>query len=76
MGLPFGLFVAGSVNTILSLWPVDDDATALFMRTLYGNLKRGQSAAQALTETKREFVRHPRYSAPSFWAAFVLVGGG
>ena len=35
MGLPYALFVAGNKNTLLSLWPVDDDATAEFMRTFF-----------------------------------------
>jgi CHAT domain-containing protein len=76
MGLPFALFVAGNVDAIASLWPVDDSATAIFMTSLYEKIKQGRSAAQALTETKREFAKHPKYSHPSYWAAFVLVGAG
>lgn len=37
MGLPYALFVAGNKNTLLSLWPVDDDATAEFMRLFLKN---------------------------------------
>jgi len=76
MGLPFALFVAGNVNTVLTLWPVDDRATAEFVRRLFERIKAGQGASQALTETKREFLSHRRYSHPRYWAAFVLVGAG
>ena len=76
MGLPFALFVAGNVNTILTLWPVDDDATAEFVTGLFAKLKDGQSAAQALANTKREFTRHKKFSHPWYWAPFILVGAG
>jgi len=78
MGLPFALFVAGSVNTALSLWPVDDGATAAFMAALFGRLKSGLTPSQALAATKREFLQHPRsaYRSPAVWAPFILVGAG
>jgi CHAT domain-containing protein len=76
MGLPFALFVAGNVNTVLTLWPVDDQATAAFITRFLVRLKAGQKAAAALAETKREFMRHARFSHPSYWAPFVLVGAG
>lgn len=76
MGLPFALFVAGNVNTVLSLWPVQDNATALFMQSLYAKLNAGQSAVTALTATKREFIKHSRFSHPVYWAPFVLIGAG
>ena len=74
MGLPYALFVAGNKNTLLSLWPVDDDATAEFMRTFFSKLKAGASQANALAETKRAFMRSPDWSDPRYWAAFVLYG--
>jgi CHAT domain-containing protein len=79
MGLPYALFVAGNVNTVLTLWPVEDDATAAFVRALFGRLKAGQSPGRALSETKRQFVRSPPkpgYGNPAVWAPFVLVGPG
>jgi CHAT domain-containing protein len=76
MGLPFALFVAGNVNTILSLWPVDDEATAEFVTSLFAKIKAGQSAAQALAQTKREFAKHRKFGHPTYWAPFILVGAG
>jgi TonB family protein len=76
MGLPFALFVAGNVNTILSLWPVDDEATAEFVTSLFAKIRAGQSAAQALAQTKREFAKHRKFSHPTYWAPFILVGAG
>lgn len=76
MGLSFALFVAGNANTLLTLWPVADDATAVFMTDFFRRLRGGGTAASALAETKREFSRHPRYSHPRYWAPFVLIGAG
>ena len=74
MGLPFALFVAGNVNTVLTLWPVEDAASARFVAALFGRIAKGQRPGPALTATKREFMADRRHAAPRFWAAFVLVG--
>ena len=74
MGLPYALFIAGNRNTLLSLWPVDDDATAEFMRYFFTKLNEGLDQAQALAETKRYFQRSAEWRHPRFWAAFVLYG--
>lgn len=76
MGLPFALFLAGNVNTVLSLWPVLDSVTPLFMQKFYARIKAGKSASRALTETKREMASDPRTRLPVNWAAFILVGAG
>ena len=76
MGLPFALFVAGNVNTILSLWPVDDEATAIFMETFFKKLKSGESTTDALKNTKQNFIKSNQYSDPKYWSAFILVGAG
>ena len=74
MGLPYALFIAGNKNTLLSLWPVDDDATAEFMSRFFARLKAGQVQPEALSKTKLEFMQHAKWSAPKYWAAFVLYG--
>jgi CHAT domain-containing protein len=76
MGLPFGLFVAGNVNTVLSLWKINDQATAEFMKRFFQKIKAGTPASEALTKTKREFIKDRNYSDPQFWAPFILVGAG
>jgi CHAT domain-containing protein len=74
MGLPCALFIAGNKNTLLTLWPVDDAATAEFMSQFFIKLNAGISQPQALSETKQAFIQHPKWSSPRFWAAFVLYG--
>jgi len=76
-GLPFALYVAGNRNTLLSLWPVVDESTALFMTELFRRLRAGESQVAALNAVKRQFLTDPsqRFAAPLFWAPFVLYGG-
>ena len=74
MGLPYALYVAGNKSTLLSLWPVDDESTAEFMKTFFTKLKAGMSQSAALSETKREFLAGAQFNAPAYWAPFVLYG--
>lgn len=74
MGLPYALFVAGNKNTLLTLWKVDDEATAYFMERFFSRLKSGTSQHEALSQTKQEFVKETAWKHPRFWAAFVLYG--
>ena len=74
MGLPYALFVAGNKNTLLTLWKVDDEATAYFMERFFSRLKSGISQHEALSQTKQEFVKETAWKHPRFWAAFVLYG--
>lgn len=74
LGLPYALYVAGNKNLLLTLWPIDDDATKEFMHEFFGYIKIGNSASDALAKTKRTFVRSEHYSDPRYWAPFVLYG--
>jgi hypothetical protein len=75
-GLPHAIIVAGARAALLTLWSVEDAGTAEFMKRLHAKLARGERPAKALAATKREFMRHPRWSAPFYWAPFVLYGAG
>jgi CHAT domain-containing protein len=79
LGLPYALFVAGNRNAILTLWPVADRATAVFMRQYFARIVKGVPAAAALSQTKREFAQGrlgARYRDPFYWAPFVFIGPG
>jgi CHAT domain-containing protein/tetratricopeptide (TPR) repeat protein len=76
-GLPYALYVAGNRDTLLSLWQVSDNGTAVFMKRFWEKVGAGQNHAQALTETKREFQRGEfgkTYTEPYYWAPFILYG--
>ena len=64
---------SGARSTIASLWPVNDETTAIFMTTFYENLKRpGISKAEALSIAQQDLLK--KYPSPYYWAPFVLVG--
>ena len=81
-GLKRAIAVAGARSSLLSLWKVDDAATAAFMESFYQNLKNGQGRADALLETQKDFREKKitsgdplmDWSEPYYWAAFQLSG--
>ncbi|QVL53447.1 MAG: CHAT domain-containing protein [Cyanobium sp. M30B3] len=80
-GLQRALTVAGARSTLLSLWKVDDAATAEFMVRFYRRLKAGEGRADALAAVQAEFrngsVKGPMgedWRTPYFWAAWQLTG--
>jgi hypothetical protein len=77
-GLQRALTVAGARSTLLSLWKVDDKATAEFMVRFYKRLKAGEPRSDALAATQKEFrdgkTGIPGWSDPFYWAAWQLVG--
>ena len=64
---------AGTDSLVVSLWSVDDRATAVFMGRFYRRLAAGDPPARALGRAKREMIAS-RYGSPFHWAAFVLTG--
>lgn len=77
VGLAHGLFRAGANGLLLTLWPVDDEATETLMIQFYRHLLTdGQTPAAALRAAQREVAGDARWRAPYYWAGFVLVGEG
>jgi len=75
IGLSRGFLHAGARRVVASLWQVHDRATAELMRRFYtGMLERGLPPPAALREAQRDLRDQTPYSAPYFWAAFVLQG--
>lgn len=66
---------AGAERVVSTLWKIDDEATAEFMKTFYRELlgKRASPTA-ALKTAQREVARSPRWSSPYYWGAFILQG--
>jgi len=77
-GLQRSLTVAGARSTLLSLWKVDDAATADFMTRFYTRLKAGEGRADALAAVQAEFrngtAGNGQWKEPYYWAAWQLVG--
>lgn len=75
VGLTHGFMSAGSKSVVASLWKVDDRATAVLMAYFYeAMLKQGMSPAAALRSAKLKMMRDKNWSAPYYWAGFVVQG--
>jgi CHAT domain-containing protein/tetratricopeptide (TPR) repeat protein len=75
-GLQRALAVAGARSTLLSLWKVEDDLTALFMEEFYKRLKAGEGRADALRNTQAWFRNSTSSTLRDVrvWGAFQLSG--
>lgn len=75
IGLTRGFMYAGAPRVVVSLWDVDDRATAALMDLFYeGLLDRQLSPAEALQRAQVRMSEDPKWDAPYFWAGFVLQG--
>ena len=78
IALSRGFMHAGAQSVVVSLWDVDDEATAEFMTRFYDQMlgKNKLPPAAALQQAKSEMQVHAneRWRAPYYWAGFVLQG--
>jgi CHAT domain-containing protein/tetratricopeptide (TPR) repeat protein len=75
LGLTRGFMYAGAPAVVASLWQVDDESTAELMKRFYRAMfQEGRRPAEALRTAQLEMTGNPRWSAPFYWAGFVLQG--
>ncbi len=75
VGLTRGFMYAGSPRVLVSLWKVDDQATAEIMTRFYGlMLEKNLEPAEALREAQLEMQTETEWKSPYYWAGFVLQG--
>lgn len=74
VGLTQGFFSAGAERVLVSLWPVADNGTSELMTHFYRHLFEDGLTAVASLRAAQRAMRAGDYSAPYFWAGFVLQG--
>jgi len=75
VGLTRGFMYAGVPRLVASLWKVEDVATAELMQRFYrGMLIERMSPAEALRVAQLGILKQPQWSAPYYWAGFILQG--
>jgi CHAT domain-containing protein len=75
VSLTRGFMYAGAARVVVSLWSVNDRATAELMVKFYRRaLVEGERPAAALRAAQVEMWRDKRREAPYYWAAFTLQG--
>ncbi|HQU86199.1 MAG TPA: CHAT domain-containing protein [Pyrinomonadaceae bacterium] len=72
LGLARGFLSAGANSLILSLWTVNDEATTELMKEFYLNLQNGNSIAESLQNSQKNFINRGEH--PYFWSPFSLIG--
>lgn len=84
LGLMRAFMYAGAASLVLSLWSVEDQATACLMEDFYRELLQDSTKGAALRTAQRRFIDNQHglpcsaniYGHPYFWAPFYLVGDG
>ncbi|HEY0431507.1 MAG TPA: CHAT domain-containing protein, partial [Pyrinomonadaceae bacterium] len=81
MGLTRAFMYAGAPTVGVSLWSVADKSTAELMTDFYKRLltasptnPNGVPASAAMRDAQLAMIAAKKYSAPFYWAPFVLVG--
>jgi CHAT domain-containing protein len=75
VGLTRGFMYAGAARVVVSLWNVNDKATAELMTRFYERmLKGGERPAAALRAAQVDMWRQKQWQSPYYWAAFTLQG--
>ena len=68
---------AGIPSTVVSLWKVDDEATAKIMTSFYKHLSQGETKDEALKNAKLDYLKNshdPLLKHPYYWSGFVVTG--
>ncbi|TAH44409.1 MAG: CHAT domain-containing protein, partial [Gammaproteobacteria bacterium] len=78
-GLRRAFRLAGARSVIMSLWQVDDSATAEWMTALYkARLRDGLSTIESMAAAQRETLAARRLASldthPYWWAGFIAAG--
>jgi CHAT domain-containing protein len=71
-GLQRGLKVAGAKNILMSLWKVEDEATAQLMTDFYKDWLSGTDIHLAFKQAQLHL--REKYQSPYYWGAFILLG--
>ena len=76
-----GFLAAGARRVVASHWSVEDRSTAELMAAFFEQVTaaRGDgrvSFARALQKARQQVRSRPEWSAPFYWAPFVLLGPG
>ena len=76
IGISRAFLYAGVPSLVVSLWSVDDEATARIMGFFYRHLQAGSSKKQALRQAKLDYLDVSRgvKKDPFYWAPFILNG--
>ncbi len=76
IGITRAFLAAGARSVLAALWPINDEATKVFMEKFYKELCNEISVCEALRRTMNDFQRHEQeeFRAIRIWAPFTIYG--
>jgi CHAT domain-containing protein/TIR domain-containing protein len=74
LGITRGFMSIGVPQMVVSLWKVEDQATAELMSRFYHEYFDGRRPPEALQRAQRSMLLDPRWSDPALWAGFIFLG--
>ena len=76
VGMTRAFMYAGAARVLVSLWDINDKATAEFMTRFYRAMlgKEQMRPAAALRAAQVSMWKEKQWPSPYYWAAFVLQG--
>ena len=67
-------FYAGASSVLMSLWAVDDEASAHLMTRIYAQLRSGRPLEDALRNAQLEMINSEQAAHPYYWGGFIVTG--
>ena len=76
MSLAHAFRFAGCRSIVMSLWPAEDEGTALILERFYGHLAKGLPKDKALRQARLDYLDQadPLHAHPYYWAHLVTQG--
>jgi hypothetical protein len=71
LGILRPLLINRNRNIILTLWPVDSESAAQFVKTFYSSLSKTSNIRDSFFKAQDELKK--QYGHPAFWAPYYLV---
>lgn len=75
-GLQRAFKKAGTNSILMSLWPIHDEATKIFINSFYDNfINKGLDKHNAFRQAQERLKNDPIYNSPMYWASYILLDG-
>lgn len=73
LGLQSAFKEAGAQTLLMTLWSVNDRATAEFMKVFYTHLFDGKNKHESLDRARKALMDSADFNDPVYWAPFIML---
>jgi CHAT domain-containing protein len=79
-GVAWAFRGAGASNVVQSMWKLNENTSAILLKSFFGNLEDGMPSDEALSKAKQDYLNNPEISTrlkyPYYWAGMSHYGSG